>query len=407
MKATFDKAQLLAAIAPAAGISQIKNTLTTIEGLLFECPPDPKMGSFDGDGSDMCRISAFDLEKGLRTTLPCTIEREGKYVISGSKILQIVRALPDGEITIDIDESLRAVISGTSGSFEISVSPGEDFPTMPMFKGDRRYTFPQHKVRRMVSETIFAAAQNDQRVALNGELLKIENGNMTVVACDSNRMSCTTDIAPDDAPDCEIIVPGKFLTELLRMIRDTEDECEMIIGLKHIIFKIDSIYFFCRMIESKYMDYSRVLPRSFETELYVNASELRGALERAAIISEDKLGGNSKAQVKLAVSSDRIDMSAVSTSGSIYETLSAAVTGDELTIGFNCRYLLDAIRAVPSSVETLRIGFNGPHKGICIEPACGSTFVELSDARGETERSEQSEKGENFLHFIMPRRLNG
>ncbi len=406
MKATFDKAQLLAAIAPAAGISQIKNTLTTIEGLLFECPPDPKMGSFDGDSTNMCRISAFDLEKGLRTSLPCTIHREGKYVISGSKILQIVRALPDGEITIDIDSSLRAVISGTSGSFEISVSPGEDFPTMPMFKGDRRYIFPQHTVRRMIGETIFAAAQNDQRVALNGELLKIADGEMTVVACDSNRLSCTTDVAPDGAEDCEIIIPGKFLTELSRMLRDSEDECEMIIGNKHIIFKIDSIYFFCRMIESKYMDYSRVLPRSFETEIYVSAAELKGALERAAIISEDKLGGNSKAQVKLAVSQNAIDISAVSTSGSIFETVAAAVTGDELTIGFNCRYLLDALRALPDSVETLRIGCNGPHKGICIEPSEGSTFVELSDERGSAERSER-DAGENFLHFIMPRRLNG
>ena len=404
MKVTFDKAELLSAITPAAGISQIKNTLTTIEGLLFECPPDPKMGDFDGESSNMCRISAFDLEKGLRTSVECTIHREGKYVISGSKILQIVRSLPDGDVTIDIDPSLRAVISGVSGSFEISVAPGEDFPTMPMFKGDRRYSFPQHTVRRMINETIFAAAQNDQRAALNGELLKIENGEITVVACDSSRLSCTSDKAPDGAPDCEIIIPGKFLSELSRMLRDSEDECEMIIGNKHIIFKMDSIYFFCRMIESKYMDYKRVLPRSFDTEVYISSGELRGALERASIISEDKLGGNSKAQVKFVIGGNKIDISAVSTSGSIFETVNAAITGVELTIGFNCRYLLDALRAVPDDVETLRIGFNGPHKGVCIEPSYGSTFVELADARGEKVPEEDKK---NFLYFVMPRRING
>ena len=404
MKVTFDKAQLLAAIAPAAGISQIKNTLTTIEGLLFECPPDPRMGDFEGDATNMCRISAFDLEKGLRTSLECTIHKEGKYVISGSKILQIVRALPDGEVTIEIDAGLRAVISGGNSSFEISVAPGEDFPTMPMFKGDRRYQIPQHTLRRMIGETIFAAAQNDQRAALNGELLKIGGGEMTLVACDINRLSCTSEDVSADIPECEIIIPGKFLSELTRMLKDSEDETTMIIGNKHIIFKMDSIYFFCRMIESKYLDYERALPRGFETEAYLSPDDLRGALERASIISEDKLGGNSKAQVKFVVGGDKIDISAVSTSGSIFETVSAAITGEELTIGFNCRYLLDALRAIPDSVKTLRIGFNGPHKGICIEPSYGSTFVKLSDARGDAEVDEENQ---NFLHFVMPRRLNG
>ena len=123
MKAVFDKAKLIGALTPAAGISQIKNTLQVIEGLLFECPPDPSMGAFDGDGTDMCRISAFDLEKGLRNTVECKIFGEGKYVINASKILQIVRALPDGEITIEVDDNCRAVLSGGSSSFEISVSP--------------------------------------------------------------------------------------------------------------------------------------------------------------------------------------------------------------------------------------------------------------------------------------------
>ena len=211
MKVVFDKSELLSAIIPAAGISQIKNTLTTIEGLLFECPPDIKMGDFDGDTTDMCRISAFDLEKGLRTSLKCKIYEEGKYVINASKILQIVRALPDGEITIEIDNSLRAVVSGGNSSFEISVSPGEDFPTMPMFKGDRRYTFPQHIIRDMINETMFAAAQNDQRPAYNGEFLKIADGRATFVACDGNRLSCVSAEVDHDSPECEIIIQAKFL----------------------------------------------------------------------------------------------------------------------------------------------------------------------------------------------------
>ena len=402
MKVTFDKNELIAAVGPAAGISQIKNTLTTIEGLLFECPPDPKMGDFDGDATNMCRVSAFDLEKGLRTSLECTIHEEGKYVISGSKLLQIVRALPDGDVTIDIDASLRATISGGNSSFEISVYPGEDFPAMPMFKGERRYNIPQHELKRMIGETIFAAAQNDQRAALNGEFLKIGGGKMTLVACDINRLSCTSCDIAADVPECEIIIPGKFLSELHRMLRDSEDETEMIIGNKHIIFRMDRVYFFCRMIESKYLDYERALPRDFETMAYVDPNHLRGALERASIISEDKLGGNSKAQVKFVVAGDKIEISAVSTSGSIFETIPAAITGEEVNIGFNCRYLVDVIHAIPDEVSRLRIGFNGSFKGVCIEPYYGSSFVETPENISVNINDDEEKK--DFLHFVMPRR---
>ena len=185
MKARFDKQKLLAAIIPAAGISQTKNTLTSVDGLLFECPPNPKYGDYDTDRGDLCRISAFDLEKGLRTSAECVIEEKGMFVINTAKVLQIVRALPDGEITIDIDERGRVKLSGGQSSFEIMATPGEEFPTMPMFIGERIYSIPQRKVRSLISETVFAVAQNDQRAAFNGALFKIKDGEMTVIACDA------------------------------------------------------------------------------------------------------------------------------------------------------------------------------------------------------------------------------
>ena len=192
------------------------------------------------------------------------------------------------------------------------------------------------------------------------------------------------------------------------MLHDSEDEVTMIIGNKHIIFKIDTIYFFCRMIESKYLDYEKVLPRSFAAEAYLSPAELKAALERASIISEDKLGGNSKAYIKMVFAGDQIDISCVSTSGSIFETVPAAITGDEMTIGFTCRLLLDALRGMPDGVSRIRIGMNGADKGICIEPSYGSSFIKLEN-RAEAASGENSddEKTEDFVYFIMPRRMNG
>ena len=293
MKATFDKQKLLAALTPAAGISQSKNTLTSVDGLLFECPADPKFGECDPSEEGCCRISAFDLEKGLRTTVECKVYEEGIFIINTVKILQIVRALPEGEITLEIDEKGHVDITSGYSHFEITATAGEDFPLMPMFIGERIYKIPQYVIRDLINETIFAVAQNDQRAAFNGALFKIADGCLNVVGCDGHRLSAAkrsiTDSNPD-APDAEMIIPGKFLIELTKLIRDTEDEVTMIIGRKHIIFKIDSIYFFTRMLDTEYIQYEKLLPTSYRAQVYVSRAELLGAIERASIVTEDKLG---------------------------------------------------------------------------------------------------------------------
>lgn len=416
MKARFDKQKLLAAIIPAAGISQTKNTLTSVDGLLFECPPNPKYGDYDTDREDLCRISAFDLEKGLRASAECVIEEKGMFVINTAKVLQIVRALPDGEITIDIDERGRVKLSGGQSSFEIMATPGEEFPTMPMFIGERIYSIPQRKVKSLISETVFAVAQNDQRAAFNGALFKIKDGEMTVIACDGNRLSaarCGISEENPDAPDAEMIIPGKFLNELLKLLRDTEENLTMIIGRKHIIFKLDGMYFFTRMLDAEYFNYEKLLPTSYMTQVYVSASELREAIERAFIVTEDKLGGNTKSPVKIDVGGGKITLSSVSQGGSVYEEVPAAIEGADLTIGFNCRLLAEALRACPPDCERLRIRMNSPLMGIVIEPSDGVPFVNASpdpevfgDRKLDIQPASDKNTDNMFMYFIMPRRMN-
>ncbi len=414
MKVTFDKQKLLAAIIPAAGISQTKNTLTSVDGLLFECPPNPKFGDYDTDNPALCRISAFDLEKGLRTSVECKIYEKGMAVINTVKILQIVRALPDGEVTLEIDDRYRVKISCGFSNFEISATPGEDFPTMPMFIGERIYKIPQYKIRDLIGATIFAVAQNDQRAAFNGSLWRIEDGCITAVGCDGNRLSLAkADIAGsnDSVPDAQMIIPGRFLTELQKLLRDTEDEVTMIIGRRNVIFKIDDIYFFTRIIDTEYINYEKLLPTSYMTQAFVSASEMQGAIERASIVTEDKLGGSGRVHVKLEFANSSVTMSSVSQGGSLFERIPAAIDGADVTIGFNCRFLLDAMRACPSDCDRLRIRLNSPLMGVIIEPSEGSGFVHATpDATVYGEREldvpPTEKKRDSFMYFVMPIRMN-
>jgi len=413
MKVTFDKQDLLAALTSAASVSQVKNTITTIEGLLFECPPNEKFGQYDGEDKNVCRISAFDLEKGLRMTVDCTIFEEGTYIIHTGKILQIVRALPDGPITIDIDEKNKVTVSGGQSSFEITAANGVDFPAMPMLSGDRVFTLPQHLIRSKIDETVFAVAQNDQRPAFNGALFKIKNGKLTIVGCDTNRLAISgCELENSSVPDAEVIIPGKFLTELSKMLKDSEEEVTIIIGRKHIIFKMDSVWFFTRMIEAEYMDYEKVLPKAYMTEVFVNRRELISAIDRASIITEDKLGGNAKPPVKIDFKDNSIELSSISQGGSVYEKVPCAMNGADLTIGFTCRLLLESLKSCPEECETLRIRMNKATMGIVIEASEGSGFVNsvpdpdvFGDRALDTNTDSPDPDKPKFLYFVMPRRL--
>jgi len=314
MKAVFDKQELLSAITPAAGISQTKNTFAAVDGLLFECPPNPKFGEYDTDRDDLCRISAFDLEKGLRISVPCTVEEQGMAVLNTVKILQIVRALPDGEITVDVNERGRAAVSGGSFRFEITASPGSDFPAMPMFIGDRVWHISEGTLKFLLSKTVYAVGQNDPRAALNGALIRIRDGVMTVVGSDGFRISTAkTALAQENTPipDGDMIVPGKFLGELLRLLGDSDDGVTMLLGRKHVIFTVGEIRFFTRLLDTEYIAYEQFLRVTAKTEVTVSRELLLNAVESASVVTEDKLGGSGKTYIKLDITRDGIGLSSV------------------------------------------------------------------------------------------------
>ncbi len=416
MKVSFDKAELLGAIAPPAGISQTKNTLMAVDGLLFECPPNPKYGDYDTDRDDLCRISAFDLDKGLRTTVKCKIYEEGMFIINTVKILQIVRSLPDGEVILDIDDKGRVKISCGNSNFEISAKRGDEFPSMPMFIGDKVYTLPQHRLKRIIEEVNFAVGQDDVRAAYNGALMRVRDGYLTATACDGNRLStakCKVESASGEAavggaiPDCEVIIPGKFLSELVKLLKDSEDDVVMTIGRRHVFFKIGGIYFFTRVIEVEYIKYEKLFPKSYMTELIVSRSEFYGACERASIVTEGKLGGSGN--VRFEISDGVMAMSSVSSGGSVSERIPCEMTGADLVIGFNCRFLLEALRAAPSSAEKLRIRLNRELMGMVIEPVSGTDFLNsqpnpevYGEGMSNPAYAASGEDEDLFLYFIMP-----
>jgi len=401
MKVIFEKSELLTALIPAAGVVPGHNTAAATDGILFECP---------GDDPGTCRISAYDMEKGVRTSINAKIMDEGKFILNTQKILQIVRSLPDGNIEIDIDADFKAKISSGSSSFEIMGIDGADFPGLPLLSGDRNYTLTGTKIRSIISKTMIYANPNDTRPAFTGVFFKIENGVMTVVGCDGNRMAICEEELGDGVPDARMLIPVKILSEILKVIKDTDDEVTISLARKHVIFNIDGVLYFTRLIDTEYLDYYRILPKSFETEVFIISNDLRSALDRASIITEGKLGGNTTTYVRFDVVDGCIKISSSSTSGSIYEEIPSSKNGNDITIGFNCKYILDALRACPEAYS-LRIRMNNPTAGICIEEVRGSGIIrEVSDSvvpEGFDRADSDGEDKMKFIYFVMPKRITG
>lgn len=414
MKVIFHKKNLMKILEPAAGIPLVKNTYLPCGGLLFECPPDKRFGECASDDPDLCRISAFDLDTGLRGVLPCTVREKGMCIIPMQTILQIVRSLPDGEITLETFPSGNAVISAGKINFRTSVSPGENFPSMPMLTGSKNYNISQKFLRSVLSETVFAVAQTDTaHMGFHGALFRIRDKELTVAGCDNYRLAVSCgEISVNGEPEEELrlIIPGKFLRELLHLLNDTEETITMTLGRKHIIFELGELCFFTRILEIEYPDYEKMLPVSYTTQVSLSRAEFTEAIERASIIAEAKLGGIGGTYVKLDFSDNTVHVSSVASSAAVDEILSADMTGADLTIGFECRNLLETLKAIPRECERIRLRMNSPIMGITIESAQDTSFSDSSvytiEDFPEKNKTPPSGEKKRFMYFVLPTRMN-
>ena len=187
-------------------------------------------------------------------------------------------------------------------------------------------------------------------------------------------------------------MPGKTLNEVLRLTKDTEEDMEVRLTRKHVIFRVGEIVFFSKQIEAEYVDYTRILPKGYPIELRIQAAELRGALERCALITEDRLAGSIRSYVKLTLEENVLKVTTVSAAGSVLDEIPVESNGGSLIIGFNCKFLLDALKSCDDGELLIRM--STPLMGISIEK---------SDRREEEAGKDDNAK---YLYFVMPLKMN-
>lgn len=397
MKIRFEKDVLLSALTPAMSAVSDKNTISAIEGFLFTT-----------EGDDRCTISSYDLEKGFRMTIDAQVNEGGSYIINAQKLYRIVRMMPDRYIDIEVGDKKSAKISSGKSEFSLMALMGGEFPALPELSGEKAFTLPQNVLRKMIAQVSHAISVGDQRPVLSGAYFRISSNKMTVVACDGNRLAIRerevkirVRSEEDEGKIISFIVPGKTLGELMKMIGDTDEDVSLVFGRKHIIFTFEDKLFFSRLIDGDYINYDRVIPKNNNIKVVIGRDELIDSLERASLVTEDKSMGQVRSYVRCNFEENLLKVSSASSVSSVYDEIECEKTGDDLIIGFNCRYLLDALRAIGD--DKILLSLSTPLLSMVIEKAPEEEAPEEADAE-EAEKDEKEEKEDegSYLYMVCP-----
>jgi len=386
MKIIFDRDILLSAILPAANIASSRNTIAAIEGIQFTT-----------DGKDACILSAYDLEKGMRQRIGCVVEEEGSFIINAAKLTQIVRTMPDGTTTIEVDpKTLKTSIQGGKAVFELQALDGGNFPDLPDLRGRGGFIIKSGIVKEIFNRSLFAVAQNDIRPALNGLYVMINKTGITSVGCDGSRLALNShkadvELVPSFDEEDELkeevafILPGKSVTEVTRLLGDDDDDLTIKLGRKHIIFLIGEIILFTRVIDGEYLDYRRFIPEDSSISVNVDSSLFLKGLERALLVTEDRQAGQSKSAVICTFTGNILNVSSSSITGRVSDEIFIEKSGDDLEIGFNCKYLTDAMRICDG--DMVKLSLKSPTRSMVIEPL-------------------EPDENKKYLLLVLPVRLN-
>lgn len=339
MKFTCEKALLVSAISVAGRTVSPKSTIPCLEGILLRA----------GVG---VQLTGYNLETGITVKVAAAVTEAGLCVMPARLFFDIVRKLPDEEVTIEVDDKLQASIRGGASSFKITAIDAEDYPDLPDVNSEKGVTIPQRVMREMIGGTIFSVSENQARPIHTGCLIEVKDDGITMVAVDSFRLARRT--WHSEAPigrEMKFVVPATGLREVEKILGDTDETMIFTLGEKHILFEIGDATLVCRILEGDFIDWRRVVPANSKLILTAKVAALTSSIERVSLIVSEKI----KSPVRCVFGENIADFRTMNTIGSAHDTCSIAGNGEELEIGFNCRYLLDALRAVPSEEVTLEL----------------------------------------------------
>lgn len=318
-------------------------------------------------------LTGYDLELGIRTQIPAAVEEEGVLLVDSRLFSELVRRMPEGTLSISTDERLKITVTGGGTECQLPGMNAEEYPDLPDIEQEQGAVIPQKQLKSMIEQTIYAVSLDETKPIFTGELIEMENGMLNIVALDNYRMALRTEPLPDQEP-IKFVAPAKALSEIQRLLGEDEKNehpCVIRLDQHHAIFEIGRYYVYTRLLAGEFINYRRSIPQSAKTEVLMNRRELIESLERCALLISEK----NKTAVRFQFEEGRVLISCQNVVGSVDDQLSCDMTGEKLTVGFNNRYLLDAVKAVQG--DRVRIFLTAADRAVMIKETEGDSSVAI------------------------------
>ena len=338
MRFTCEKNTLLQGLNIASRTVAQKSALSAIEGVLCRA------------GSGLT-LTGYNMETAITYNIDADVSDGGECVLP--KLFgDIIRRLPEGPVTVVVDDNFKVSIRSGYASFSISAESADEYPDLPDVSTGHAIRIPQNKLKELISGTIFAVSDNQARPIHNGVKFEVSDDAVTAVAVDGFRLARRT-YHPEEPTgrNLSFVVPASGLKEVEKILSDTDDPVGFTLGSKHILYQVGDATLVCRLLEGDFLDWKRVVPTNCPIQLVASVHDLASSVERVGLIVSEKY----KSPIRCVFGNQELLMRTNTTIGAAEDRCSYAGDGKELEIGFNVRYMADALRAIPSEEVTMEL----------------------------------------------------
>lgn len=350
---------LLDAVANVQRAVSGKSTLPALEGILLRA------------SADTLFLAGFDLELGITTSIEASVQQPGEIVLTARLFGDIIRKMPGETLSLVTDDKGNTTIRSDQTEFTIMGISASEYPEIPAVEDGTNLSLPQDTLKSMIRQTVFAvAAPGDPRPIHTGTLFEIEPNQLHLVSVDGSRLAIRGETIGSDQ-SFHFVVPGKTLQEVLKLLSDEDTPVSLSVGRRHIILEINGYSVISRLLDGEFLAYKKAIPQQISTSILVNTRALIDAVERASLVINDRL----KSPLICAFRDNQIQVSCTTPLGSVSDQIAAQITGNDEEMGFNSRFLLEALKN--AETDEVRIELGGPLSPMKILPVEGESFLFL------------------------------
>ena len=358
MKFTCSRQKLTEAVLNVMRAVSSKSTMPALEGILVKAK------------NSKLTLTGYDLEIGITTFIEAMIYEEGAVVINAKLFSEIIKRMPEDQISVETDDKLTVYLSSGKSEYKIIGIPDSEYPELPSVSATDPITINGETLASMIRQTIYAVSDKDIKPTHKGSLFEIENRTLKIISVDGYRLAIRKEDIDFDG-EKSFIVPGKSLSEVEKLITNDIENIKISAGDRHIILNIGDYSIITRLIEGEFMNYKSAIPTNHSTELRVNTRKFINSIDRMSLLLNERM----KSPIRCRIENNMIKTFCNTPLGQANDEFEATTDGEDLEIGFDNKYMLDALRN--ADTDEVKIQLNGPLSPMVILPSEGDSFIFL------------------------------